>query len=437
MQKEVSVIGGGIAGLSAAVFLADKGYKIRLFEASPKFGGRTYSFFDKTIEAEVDNGQHLLASWYKNTFDYLRIIGSLDKLEFQKKLRVNFIDNQANEYIFECPKLPPPFHLLAGIIKFKALKYQDKKALIRLVNLLKKQKVRDLENMKTDRLFSETGQTERLIRNFWEPFIIAVFNAKPIDTSAKMFADIIKTGFLEKGGSELVLPNDSLGNILVAPAIEYLKSKGSETFSNCRVTKINFEGNRISSIITEDNKEFKSNFYISAVPFFEFEGVFGESIYNRVTKAGNLKPSPIVNIHLRFEEIIDDVFTERFVGLLGTNVQWVFRSSIDMLSLVISSAGEIAEMDKELIVETALKELKMCITGFENKKLKASRVIKEMRATFVPDKESLSSRPDNATIFENFFIAGDWTNTGLPATIEGAVKSAGNCASEIEKSIYN
>ncbi len=428
MQKEVSIIGGGIAGLSAAVFLADKGYKIRLFEASPKFGGRTYSFFDKTIEAEIDNGQHILASWYKNTFDYLRIIGSLDKLTFQKKLRVKFIDNEANEYLFECPNLPPPFHLLAGIIKYKALRYQDKKALIRLVNLLKKGKLRGLESMNTDRLFSESGQTERLIKNFWEPFIIAVFNAKPKDTSAKMFADVIKTGFLEKGGSELVLPNDTLSNILISPAIEYLRGKGSEAFSNSRITKINFEDNRITSIITEDNKELKSDFYISAVPFFEFKDVLGESIYNKVSKAGNLKPSPIVNIHLRFEEDIDDVFTERFAGLLGTNVQWVFKSAKDRLTLVISSAGEIAEMDKEVIVETALRELKMCIKGFENKKLRASRVIKEMRATFVPDQESLSSRPDNITIFENFFIAGDWTNTGLPATIEGAVKSSKYCS---------
>ncbi len=437
MQKEVSVIGGGIAGLSAAVFLAEKGFKVKLFEASPKFGGRTYSFFDKTIEAEIDNGQHLLASWYKDTFDYLKLIGSLSKLTFQKKLRVKFVDKQAAEYLFECPNLPPPFHLLAGIVKFKALRYSDKRALIRLVKLLKKDKLRELESMNTDRLFSETGQTERLIRNFWEPFIIAVFNVKPKDTSAKMFADIIKTGFLEKGGSELVLPNDSLSNILVTPATEYLKSKGSEVLSNCRVTKINFENNRISSIITEDNKEFKSDFYICAVPFFEFKDLLGESIHIRVVKAGNLKPSPIVNIHLRFEENIDDVFKERFVGLLGTNVQWAFRTAKDMLSLVISSAGEIAEMDKELIVETALKELKMCIIGFETKKLKASRVIKEMRATFVPDKESISSRLDNTTIFENFFIAGDWTKTGLPATIEGAVKSAKNCAAEIEKSINN
>src|SRR5690349_13855860 len=121
MRKSVTVIGGGIAGLSAAVFLADKDFDVTLVEASPKLGGRAWSFFDKTIGDTIDNGQHILASWYHNTFDFLNLIGSYDKLTFQKQLEVKFIDENAAEYILSAPNLPPPFHLVGGIMGYKAL----------------------------------------------------------------------------------------------------------------------------------------------------------------------------------------------------------------------------------------------------------------------------------------------------------------------------
>lgn len=140
-MNSVTVIGGGIAGLAAAVFLADKDFDVTLIEASPKLGGRAYSFFDKTFDAAIDNGQHLMASWYHNTFDFLKIIGSFEKLSFHDQLEVRFFDENANTYLLKCPKLPPPFHLIAGILKFNALKFNDKKALARLVSSIKKNKI--------------------------------------------------------------------------------------------------------------------------------------------------------------------------------------------------------------------------------------------------------------------------------------------------------
>jgi predicted NAD/FAD-binding protein len=155
MKKSVTVIGGGVAGLSAAVFLADKDFDVKLTEASPKPGGRAYSFFDKTIGDTVDNGQHILASWYHNTFEFLKIIGSYDKLTFQKQLQVKFIDDYARVYNFKCPNLPPPLHLVGGIMGYKALGLSDKRAILRLVNAVKKQKYKDIELklLNTDELF--------------------------------------------------------------------------------------------------------------------------------------------------------------------------------------------------------------------------------------------------------------------------------------------
>lgn len=278
MEYTVTIIGGGLAGLSAAVFLAEKGFKINLFEASPKLGGRVYSFFDKTSGLKLDNGQHILASWYKNTFDFLKITGSFDKLKFQKHLEVIFADNTGRKFRLKASKLPPPLHLAGGIMGYKALGLTDKLAIVRLVNRIKKNKYSesDLKSANTDRLFELSAQTDKAIDYFWKPFIIAVFNAEPANTSAYMFADMIRMGFIEKGGSELVLPNGFLSDIFVEPAIEYLKKKNADVILNKSVSGFKFNNNNISSLILEDNTEIKTDYYVSAVPFFNFKSLLGE-----------------------------------------------------------------------------------------------------------------------------------------------------------------
>jgi len=432
-RKSVTVIGGGIAGLSAAVFLAEKDFEVTLYEASPKFGGRAYSFFDKTIDAVIDNGQHILASWYHNTFDYLKIIGSYDKLSFQKQLEVTFIQKGGKQFLLKAPNLPPPLHLAGGILKYGALGLKDKLALVRLVNSIKKGKFQDdeLKAINTDKLFNKTGQTEKLIDNFWKPFIVAVFNAEPVGTSAYMFSEMIKLGFLTKGGSELVLPNGFLEDIFVKPALKFLESKNAKVFPGKSVTGINIEKDTVTSIIVENSEEAKSDIYISAVPFFNINDI--RSGNNLLSSRTGLTPSPIVNIHLKFAESIDDIIPGRFAGLLNTKVQWVFKVKDDQLCLVISSAGEIAGMDKDTIIKLAVTELNECFPGIGNNRITASRVIKEMRATFLPDSDSLMKRPECKTAYSNFYLAGDWTDTGLPATIEGAVKSGKTCLNEILK----
>src|SRR4030095_3014316 len=360
MEKSVSVIGGGLAGLSAAVFLAKEGFKVSLYEASPKLGGRAYSFFDKSIGDYVDNGQHIFASWYKNTFEYLKIIGSYNKLYFQKQLEVHFTTQRAENYLLKASKLPPPLHLLGGLMNFKALKLGDRVAAIRLINRIKSGKISKskLENKNANELFAQTKQTKRLIENFWKPFIIAVFNAEPEDTSAFMLAEIIKTGFIEKGGSNLVFPDGFLSDLLVNPAVKYMEVKGNKIKTNKKIDRLCIRKSNITSIITEDNKEIVSDYYISAVPFFDSKNLFANSELLNGKKG--LSPSPIVNIHLKFEKDITPIFRNRFSGVLGANIQWVFKVKNNQLCLVISSAKKIAEMDKEEIISLSKDELFNC-----------------------------------------------------------------------------
>lgn len=435
-NKTVTVIGGGIAGLSSAVFLAEKGYSVTLIESSPKFGGRVYSFFDKTSGLQIDNGQHILASWYHNTFDYLKLIGTFDKLSFQKQLEVTFADLNGAQYSLKASKLPPPLHLAGGIMGYKALVLSDKLAIVRLVNKIKKDKYSEAElrSINTDKLFELSSQTEKAIDYFWKPFIIAVFNAQPDSTSAYMFCNMIKLGFIEKGGSELVLPKGYLSDIFVSPALEYLKTKNAQVISNNGIKEIKFNNNSISEVIIEDNASFKTDFYVSAVPFFNFKSLFeGKDYDNNFSDMQELKASSIVNIHLKFDRDISSVLDADFAGMLNTSSQWVFKVTNDQVCVVISSAAAVAEKTKEEIIRLAVDELKKCFPGFNDYNIIASRVLKEMRATFVPDKESLNSRPESKTRISNLFLAGDWTNTGLPATIEGAVKSGKTAGNQILK----
>jgi len=440
MQKSVTVIGGGIAGLSASVFLAKEGFTVSLYEASPKLGGRTYSFYDKQFGGTIDNGQHILASWYSNTFDYLKIIGTYDKLYFQKQLEVNFTNSNAENFTLRASKLPPPLHLLKGLLSFKVLNASDRYAAIRMINTLKSGKLteKELLEINVDVLFDKTSQTTRLIDSFWKPFIMAVFNSQPENTSAFMFAEIIKTGFLEKGGSNLVLPDVFLSELLVEPAVIYLQNHNCSINTNKKIEKININDNILTSLYTEDKAEIKSDFYISAVEYFNVKKLING--YNILSEKDGLSPSPIVNIHLKFDKDITSVIKKRFYGIFNTKIQWVFRVNSDQVCVVISSAKDIAEMDKNDIILLCKTELFESFPELKNINITGERVIKEMRATFVPDKESLNKRPGNRTKFDNFYLAGDWTNTGLPATIEGAVKSARSCVNLIlseEKNLNN
>jgi squalene-associated FAD-dependent desaturase len=441
ISPKVCIIGGGIAGLSAAVFLVNEGVNVTLIEASPKFGGRAYSFFDKSLNEYIDNGQHILASWYNNTFDFLRIIGSIDNIKEQDTLEISFADSNGKKYELKCPDIPPPFHLIKGIFGYKAVGLKEKTGIVKLMNAVTKDKFSDeeLKAITTADLFRLTNQGENLIRYFWEPFIIAVFNAEPEETCAWYFTEMIKTGFLKKGGSNLVFPLKGLNELYVNKSIEYLKSHDVNIISNCSVKKLNIKDNLVTSVIAENDEEMKFDYYVSAVPFFDFESMIDNELFNNQYHfTRKLKPSTIINVHLKYEiKNGSEISIKDFTGILNSTIQWVFKTGKNQLCLVISSANRLAGKSKEELIATAIEELERSLPEFQNAEFIYARVVKEKRATFLPDIESVKSRPANKTGINNFFITGDWTDTGLPATIESAVLSSKKCTKELLETIKN
>jgi len=437
-QKSVTVIGGGVAGLSAAVFLSQKDFKVKVIEASPKLGGRAYSFFDKDKNQFFDNGQHILAGWYKNTFEYLKIIGSYDKLNFQKELEVNFINTKKEVYKLQCPDSEPPMNLLLGLLKFKAFGLKDKFALKNIDKLLKSKNDYESKYVNVRELLSGINQTENLIKYFWEPFVLAVFNTRLENVSVKIFLNVLKIGFNEKNNSTLVIPNVNLNELLIDDAVKYFEANNTDVIKDKRVNRIiadEKENDKVKYLVLEDGRKIFSDFYISAVPFFAFKKLFDEKIYyNNEFKSELLKPSSIVSIQLFLNEDIPGEMIPNnsfgMTGLIGTIVQWVFKRSDKHLSLVISGADElqITDMSHEEIFKLCVKDLNETIEGFDRVRISDYKIIKEKRATFIPDYRSFEFRPDQKTRYKNFFIAGDWTNTGMPATIESAVTSSKICS---------
>lgn len=437
--KSVCIIGGGIAGLSASVFLAESGYKVTLVESSPKLGGRAYSYFDREREMFFDNGQHLFAGWYKDTFEYLKIIKSFDKLDFQKTLEIFFINEEKKRFILKLPDLPAPFNLLSGLLKFKAFGFNDKFGLMKIKSLLSVKINEPADYGNAFDLLVKYGQTENLIKYFWEPFCMAVFNTTLKNIGVRILINILREGFSGSGKSVLVFPSEDLNKVLVNGAVEYLTGKDARIILSEKVISID-AAEKVNGVNNEKGEKIESDYYVSAVPFYGFRNLTGNKIYEEGDyHSDSLRSSGIVSIHLFFRDEINYEEINKnengMTGLIGTNVQWIFRKSNRHLSLVISGADDagITEKENQEIYEMAVSDLAKTIAGFKRDEISGYKVIKEKRATFIPDNESEKYRCPQKTRYDNFFICGDWTDTGLPATIESAVRSAKICCNLINE----
>lgn len=433
--KTVTVIGGGIAGLAAAVFLTKEGFRVTLYEASPKMGGRAYSFFDREKKMFFDNGQHILAGWYEQTFEYLKLIGSYGKLNFQKGLEVSFVNTQKEVYTLKCPDKSAPMNLLEGLLKYKALGLKDKLAIRNIYSLINEKNDFKDKYPNVSELLKGIKQSDRLIKYFWQPFILAVFNASPENVGVDVFLNVMREGFNQESNSVLVIPEVNLNELLINDALRYLEQNDARVVKDCSVENLIIDGGKVGSAVLDGGKIIQSDFYVSAVSFFAFKRLFEPMDYERNNfKSELLKASGIVSVHLFFKNNIPDNMLKYgsfgMTGLIGTIVQWIFRRSDKHLSLVISGADhlQITDMEHEKIFRICLDDLCKTIGGITEDMIEDYRIIKEKRATFIPDHLSNEFRQPNKTNYRNFFVAGDWTDTGFPATIESAVRSAKQCS---------
>jgi len=268
-----------------------------------------------------------------------------------------------------------------------------------------------------------------------------------------MLFRVLRTAFLgQRENSSLLIPRAGLSELLVNPAIEFIKAHGGEVKTGVDVVSLKAEGANIRSVQTADGKEFFAKSFICAVPWHAFEKISFSSGRRKSRLEGlhlnRFHPSPIVSIHIWLDRKVTGL---DFAALIDTRVQWLFNKSHETylpvsqkagkknikqhFSLVISGAQEFTGLTKEQLVKIALEDLRRVLPLSQGANIIHSLVIKEKRATFLPSPGLEALRPDAKTEFANLFLAGDWTATGYPATIEGAVMSGRKAAEMVSKSI--
>lgn len=425
-MKNVIVIGGGLAGLTSSFYLSKKNYNVTLIEASPKLGGRTYSLFNEEQNDYYDNGQHLLMGCYKDTLQLINEIKSEDKIEIQKNLEVNFVDENNKSYKLKSANLFFPFSLLFTILNYKAITLKERFKIIDFMLDIACCFKEDLENMTVLEWLLLKNQTDETINKFWEILILGTMNSSPEKASALIFSNVLKEIFLTgNNSSKFILTKAGLSEIFVNPISKFLLETNCEIKLNEKVEIIVVEKNIVKKIITNKKTIENYDYVILAIPPFAYSRI---KIIDESKKeisplsqihSQEFKYSPILNIHLWLKE---NIFKEKFYGLLNSEIHWIFNHG-KHISLTKSNAESLINLDKDLIINEICSELKNYFPNFSKENIIDFKIIKEKRATFIPDVASNKIRKEIKSEFKNLFFAGDWTTLEFPATIEGAIRS--------------
>lgn len=452
MGDEVLIIGGGFAGLAAGVALAKEGRAVRLLEQKPHLGGRACSFLDSATGSVVDNGQHLFMGCYHQTIEFLKTIGTLDSVQFQAGLTVRFLGLDGRGSVLQCPRLPAPWHLLAGVLRSGSFTWAEKLQILGMRRALggAADSKNAVSTLTVDQWLSGLGQSEGVRRNFWNLICIGAMNEDTGIASAELFERVLKLAlFSSSRDSRLGLARIGLSNCYTQAAAGYISSHGGKVELSKNVTGLLISNGICEGVTLADGETIPARAVINATPWNKFTGILPPDLLQQepfFTRILSLRPAPIISINLWFDRPITDL---EFVGLRGTTIQWLFnksrifseprlqppRSAPQYISLVLSGAHQHIGRAKEELLSVALNELRQLLPAAKEARLVHSLVIKERFATFSPAVGTENFRPTAKTPIRGLFLAGDWTATGLPATIEGAVKSGYTAAGAILQTV--
>lgn len=438
--KTAIVIGGGWAGLAAAVELAEKGWAVTLLEQSGRLGGRASSFVDQKTGDVVDNGQHLFMGCYDHTMRFLKKIGSFERLKFQANLSVDFVKPNGKISTLNCLPLPAPLHLFSGLWNLDTLSLREKLSMAKVYRAIKKSSDDgELKQMTVDRWLAKLGQSERSRKYFWDLITIATLNEQSSIAEASSLATVLKEAFFSnKEKSQIAISTVGLSDLCGDPAEMFLNHRNGQVFKNKLVTQLIVENDSVRKLVLRDGSTLTADLYISAVPFFILRNLLSEPLFKTpfFSRTQNLTSSPILSISLWFDRAVTD---REFAGMLETEVQWLFNKgkilrnahSRGYLSLVISGAHRYSATPNDEILKICLNELRQCFPESRKAKLIHWLIQKEKNATLSPCVGFSNYRLSQKTPIKNLFLCGDWTDTGFPATIESAVLSAVKAVSYI------
>ena len=456
----VVVIGAGFAGLAAATALAAEGVRVTVLEARPSAGGRATAFTDPGTGERVDNGQHVLFGCYTETFRFLDRIGSRSLIRLQPQLTVPMIDRTGRASRLTCPRWPAPLHLAGALLRWEALSWRDRLAATRILTDLRAVPaggdVRSGAGEPTVRAWLHSRrQTARLIELLWEPLAVAALNQPIEEAAAGPFRTVLRQMFTtRREDSAIGLPLVPLDEVFVGPSQAFLTARGGtiETGMPARIVSsdegtagdddrragpFGRAGTGPTLAVRVRDREWRPDAVVCAVPWHALPDVLPPlpALEGVRQAAARTAPSPIVSVHFWFDRpVLDD----EFVGLPGRHMQWmfdkarIFGEGSSHVSLVSSGAAAIAARSNPQLIALALAELRDAVPAARAAVVARAVVVREKRATF-SIAPGAPPRPRTRTSIDRVLLAGDWIDTGLPATIESAVLSGHRAAAAVLK----
>ena len=441
------VIGGGLAGLAAGVALAEAGWQVRLFEQRPFLGGRATPYVLPNGE-HVDNCQHVTLGCCTNLEDFYRRVGSSNKIKYFDRLV--FIDPQGRRGEMHAGMLPAPFHMTGSFATFAPLTLADKFSIVRaMLDILRaKGHTSDLDDKPPISMLNwllGRRQTKGAIERFWRVVLVSALDEELDRTDARFGVDVFWKAFLSnRTGYRMGVPTVPLAD-LYDGCKSAIEEKGGEVTLRSPARSIVIENGEVTGVRFDDARMESADAYVFALPRATLSELLpdavreGDAVFSNL---GKIKDAPITGVHFWFDRQVMD---EPFVTLLDTNTQWIFnktmlyagvpekknppvasnapKSSEQYLQMVISASYDLIPKSRQEIIDLVLREVRQALPRARDAQLVKATVIKETAATFSPEPGVDRWRPQQKSPIPKMFLAGDWTATGWPATMEGAVRS--------------
>ncbi len=413
-NSTIHIIGAGLAGLSAAAHLAAAGRKVALYEAAAQAGGRCRSYHDRELGCRIDNGNHLMLTCNTAALFYLELIGAERTMAVAPRALFPFADLQGGKrwkLAMNEGKIPWwIFNPAARVPESRAPDYlKDISRLLRAGPLQTVAGVLNAESV--------------LFRRLWSPLCVSIMNTQAAEASARLFAHVLREAFAEGGrGLHVLLPREGLSESLVDPALKFIGTRGGKVHFGRRLRALEKANDEIRRLVFADGavELARWDWVVLAVPPW--------NIAEFVPRI----PAPdaargIVNAHFRvpYKSISETGVT----GVIGGTVEWVFEKE-GLLSTTTSAAEKIIDRDAEALAMLLWKDAAK-LYGLPETPPPPHRVVKEKRATFAATPGQIIRRPKIEARSGNLVVCGDWTATGLPSTIEGAVRSGREAATAI------